>query len=64
MRESGTAFPCTSAAVQPKTDAFACGAAAITVWTHPLNGSVALGLFSEGEAADIELEVWAMGGIL
>ena len=27
VRESDTAFPCTSAAIQPKTDAFACGAA-------------------------------------
>ena len=37
---------------------------AITVWTHPLNGSVAMGLFSEGETAYVELEVWAMGSIL
>ena len=37
---------------------------AITVWTHPPNGSVALGLFAEGEAADVELEVWPMGSIL
>ena len=37
---------------------------AITVWTHPLDGSVALGLFSVGETADIELEVWAMGSIM
>ena len=29
MRESGTAFPCASAATLPKTDAFACGAAAV-----------------------------------
>ena len=28
MRESDTAFPCASAAILPKTDAFACGAAA------------------------------------
>jgi hypothetical protein len=37
---------------------------AITVWTHPANGSVALGLFAEGGEADVELEVWAMGSIL
>ena len=37
---------------------------AITVWTHPLNGSHSLGLFSEGEEATIELEVWAVGSIL
>lgn len=37
---------------------------AITVWTHPANGSVALGLFAEGEGADVELEAWAMGSIL
>ena len=37
---------------------------AITVWTHPPNGAQRLGLFAEGEAADVELEVWAMGSIL
>ena len=35
---------------------------AITVWTHPLNSSTHVGLFSVG-GADVELEAWEMGGI-
>ena len=34
--ERGTAFPCTSAAVTPKTDAFACGAAAGAVFDESM----------------------------
>eukprot|EP01052_Picozoa_sp_SAG31_P005989 SAG31_NODE_271_length_18717_cov_8.685949_24_plen_476_part_00 len=37
---------------------------AITAWTHPANGSTALGLFSEGEESVIELEAWDMRSIL
>ena len=44
--------------------AIASNETAITAWTHPAAGSVAVGLFAEGGAADVELEVWAMGSIL
>jgi hypothetical protein len=44
--------------------AIASNETAITAWTHPVAGSVALGLFAEGGAADVELEVWTMGSIL
>jgi hypothetical protein len=37
---------------------------AITVWTHPAVGATHLGLFAEGAAADVSLEVWEMGSIL
>ena len=43
--------------------AIASNETAITVWTHPQDGSVALGLFADGETVDVELEVLTMGSI-